>query len=209
MSFESELLTPSEAAVVASVTVRNVNRAIDEAILPRRFLHLKDGGRWVKSDGCAFVRFYVHTATRLTAEERTRVIQSLGGAAGTPTTGAWVFKDDVITLNFDRFVDETSARHASLRRARARVSEDPDILGGAPTLKGTRIGVHDIAAAVAAGTPEARLRAAYPGLADEDIELATLYAEANPVRGRPRRPAALPPGVEVISERTVTRRPRG
>jgi uncharacterized protein (DUF433 family) len=209
MTPANELLTPSEAAVVANVTVRNINRAIDEAILPKRFFRVKDGGRWVKSDACAFVYFYFHTAARLTAEERTRVIHSFAGAAKRPKAGSWVFRDDFMTLNFDRFVEETAARHATLRRARERVVEDPDILGGAPTLKGTRISVYDIAAAVAAGATEARLQAAYPMLDDDDIELATLYAEANPARGRPKRPAALPVGAEVFSERAVARRRRG
>lgn len=209
MTLETELLTPSEAAVVANVTVRNINRAIDEAILPKRFFHVKKRERWVKSDACAFVHFYFHTAERLTAEERTRVIKSFLGSAKRPGVGSWVFHDDFITLRFDRFVEETSARHATLRRARERVVEDPEVLGGAPTLKGTRVGVYDVAAAVAAGTSKSRLRAAYPMLSDDDIELATLYAEANPPRGRPRRPTALPAGVEMISERTVPRRRRG
>lgn len=209
MPFDSELLTPTEAAVVANVTVRNVNRAIDEAILPKRYLRVKDGGRWIKSDGCAFVNFYFHTASRLTAEERARVIKTLTRVAGEPASGSLVFKDDLITLNFDKFIEETMARHASLRRARERVVEDPEVLGGAPVLKGTRIGVYDIAAAVAGGTPKMRLKDAYPALDDEDIELATLYAEANPPRGRPKRPAALAPGADLLAERTVSRRRRG
>lgn len=209
MTLESELLTPSEAAVVANVTVRNINRAIDEAILPKTFFQVKNGGRWVKSDACAFVHFYFHTAARFTAEERTRVIHSFVGTAKRPTAGSWVFHDDFITLNFDRFVEEATARHANLRRARERVIEDPAILGGTPSLKGTRVSVYDIAAAAAAGTSKARLRAAYPMLDDDDIELATLYAEANPLRGRPKRPAALPVSARLISERSVARRPRG
>ncbi len=209
MTLESELLTPSEAAVVANVTVRNMNRAIDEAILPKRFFQLKNGGRWVKSDACAYVHFYFHTAGRLTAEERTRVIYSFVKIPKRPTSGSWVFHDDFITLNFDRFVEETAARYASLRRARERVVEDPEILGGAPTLRGTRIGVYDVAAAVSAGTSKGRLHAAYPTLSDDDFELAALYAEANPARGRPKRPASVGSGVEATSERTVARRRRG
>ena len=40
-----ELLTPPEAAVVAGVTVRDVNRAIDERLLPDRLYALEDGRR--------------------------------------------------------------------------------------------------------------------------------------------------------------------
>lgn len=38
------VLTPSKAAVVAGVSVRDVNRAIDEGILPKRF-YTSDRGR--------------------------------------------------------------------------------------------------------------------------------------------------------------------
>lgn len=35
ISANSEMLTPTEAAIVASVEVRDVNRVIDESILPK------------------------------------------------------------------------------------------------------------------------------------------------------------------------------
>ena len=41
-----ELLTPSVAAVIAGVTVRDVNRVIDEHIVPTTLYSLK-GGRWL------------------------------------------------------------------------------------------------------------------------------------------------------------------
>ena len=54
----------------------------------------------------------------------------------------------------------------------------------------------------------ARIIAAYPGLDETTLDLVVLYAEANPVRGRPRRFAALPEKAIVIAERTVPRRRR-
>jgi uncharacterized protein (DUF433 family) len=85
------------------------------------------------------------------------------------------------------------------------VVEDLDILGGTPVIRGTRIPVYDIAAAVAAGLPQDRIRSAYPALDDRTIELATIYAEAIPPRGRPRR-AAPPSDARIVAERTVARR---
>jgi hypothetical protein len=56
-----ELLTPSEAAVVASVTVRDVNRVIDERLLPDGLYALEDGRR-LHVVACPFIGFYFHGA---------------------------------------------------------------------------------------------------------------------------------------------------
>ena len=60
---EPELLTPAEAAVVASVSVRDINRMIDERILPERW-YRSEGGRRVHVNACPFVGFYVRLMRR-------------------------------------------------------------------------------------------------------------------------------------------------
>jgi uncharacterized protein (DUF433 family) len=61
------------------------------------------------------------------------------------------------------------------------------ILGGTPTIKGTRVPVYDVAASFAAGHPRVRILSAYPSLSREQVDLAALFAEANPKRGRPKQ----------------------
>jgi len=51
--------------------------------------------------------------------------------------------------------------------------------GGTPVIQGTRIPVYDVAASVTAGLPMRRILSAYPGLDEEKVGLAVLYAEAN------------------------------
>ncbi|HEX7887325.1 MAG TPA: DUF433 domain-containing protein [Phenylobacterium sp.] len=197
-----ELLTPSEAAVVAGVSVRDVNRVIDEHIVPEALYSLK-GGRWLKSQACAYVRFYFHTAKALTSDERTRVIRTLSAMK----KRSWTFHQDFLTVKLDGFFEETEARRAALLRARALVVEDPEILGGTPVIRGTRIPVYDVAASMRAGDDPERLKAAYPGLEDEHLELAGLYAQASPARGRPRGRSA-PADLRMVSGRKVARRRR-
>jgi len=86
------------------------------------------------------------------------------------------------------------------------VVSSPDILGGAPVIRGTRVPVHDVAASVAADIQLDRILAAYPGLDAEKVELAAIYAEAYPPRGRPRRGGELPRGSVIIDDRRVPRR---
>ncbi len=207
MSTTSELLTPAEAAVVANVSVRDVNRVIDEHIVPARLYSLRNG-RYLKADACALVAFYYAAAGSLTSAERTQVIKTLSAEAlvskmRSPTAMRWVYRRDFLTVDLLPLAEATFARHAALRRAREMVVEDPEILGGTPVIRGTRIPVHDVAAA---GADDVRVKAAYPGLDEERIELARLYVRANPARGRPRKTAIN--GLTLISERKVARRRR-
>jgi hypothetical protein len=44
----------------------------------------------------------------------------------------WKIEHHFLTLYFDRFIAGTLAEHDKLTRARAAVTEDPEILGGTP-----------------------------------------------------------------------------
>jgi uncharacterized protein (DUF433 family) len=197
MSLEAELLTTPEAAVVAGVDVRDVNRLIDEHILPED-LYTHEDSRRVWAGTCALIRFYYQAAASLTALERKRAIDTLCRDANAKAAVRviktwrnkrphWKVEHHFLTLNFDRFIAETLTEHDKLTRARAAVTEDPDILGGTPVVKGTRVPVYDVAASAAAGVARSRIKDAYPSLTDEHIELAILYAKATPPRGRPRQ----------------------
>jgi uncharacterized protein (DUF433 family) len=215
---EPELLTPAEAAVVASVSVRDINRMIDERILPERW-YRSEGGRRVHVNACPFVGFYVRAAKALTAEERAFLINRLSDRIDTNAFRSsrghwrkhsrpadWTIEDGFLTVSLWEFAASADDQHARLEEARVLVSEDPEILGGTPVIRGTRIPVHDVAASVAAGLSKDRIRAAYPGLDDRMIDLAVVYAEAAPPRGRPRSIATAMPDGAIVSERKVARR---
>ena len=58
---------------------------------------------------------------------------------------------------------------------RARISIDPEVCGGKPCIKGTRIWVSLILDLLADGMSEAEVRAEYPVLEREDILAAIAY----------------------------------
>lgn len=57
-----------------------------------------------------------------------------------------------------------------------RIVADPDVLGGKPRIRGTRLSVALILELMAAGQSEEELRANYPGLAPEDVLACLSYA---------------------------------
>lgn len=62
---------------MAGVELREVNRVIDEGILPKD-LFTTDNGRHVVPIRCIFIAFYVGSAERLTAKERIFVMRAAG-----------------------------------------------------------------------------------------------------------------------------------
>jgi uncharacterized protein (DUF433 family) len=212
MAIAAEMLRPAEAAVVARVALRDVHRAIDERILPDGFFTLQ-GGRHVLVSACTLISFYFASAGHLTAEERRFAVReggsrlhkfrSLGPAA--LLAQDWTVRDDFLAIDLAPFVRRTRERMDRLSAARDWVVSDPNVLGGTHVIRGTRVPVHDVAACVAAGLPTERILAAYPALNADMIELATLYAQANPPRGRPRLNDALPAGAVIIADRRVPR----
>jgi len=57
-----------------------------------------------------------------------------------------------------------------------RITVDPDILVGKPTIRGLRISVEQVLKALAAGISQHELLEDYPELEQEDIQAALLYA---------------------------------
>jgi uncharacterized protein (DUF433 family) len=192
-----ENLTPSEAAVVAGVSVRDVHRMIDEHILPEA-LYTATQTRSFKSRACVLISFYFRAANRLTSEERQRTITR----ASASTPGPDTIQDEFLTIDLTAFHKEVEERLDRLHAARDIVVVDPEILSGTPVIRGTRVPVYDVAASVASGIPMERILSAHPSLKRKQVELAALYVEANPQRGRPRQKSSLPPNVKVISRRT-------
>ncbi len=72
-----------------------------------------------------------------------------------------------------------------LERAANIVISDPEIMRGTPVYSGTRIPVDLIADMLTQGATPEEILEGYPALDREKVELATLYLQAFPRRGRP------------------------
>jgi len=212
MTAPMEMLRMSEAAVISGITLRDVNRAIDEGILPAGFFSVENG-RHVVPAACMVMSFYFSSARSLTAEERVYAIKAAEPRlrdwhVSRRRGESWTVRHEFLTIDFAPFAERIVARLDRLAAAREIVESSPEILGGTPVIRGTRIPVHDLAASISMGDSVERVLAAYPGLDGETLELAALYAEAYPMRGRPRGAGELPKGAVIISDRRVPRHRR-
>lgn len=113
-----------------------------------------------------------------------------------------------ITIALASHFTESFESYLDLKKAEGLVSKDPEVLSGLPVFAGTRIPVHDVANSLAAGDSEEVLLSAYPRLTSEMIRLASIYAKAYPLRGRPRGSfLPLPDNMTAVSKPASSRRP--
>jgi uncharacterized protein (DUF433 family) len=180
---ESPLFTPTEAAVLTRLPVKAVNNAIDRKTVPtvagRRAGHAT---RLLDLRALVSLALERRLADRFAPELRREVFGALAGAPrNTVSLDGGFLKID---LREPRRELATSIRE--LRRARRLVASDPEVMGGEPVFRGTRVPVHSIAALVGQGSTDADLLEGYPRLTAEMVRLAPLYAAAYPLRGRPR-----------------------
>jgi uncharacterized protein (DUF433 family) len=190
MELNFETLTTTEAAVVAGVSVDDVNRAIDRKILPEN-LYWTATVRTLKRDACLWIAFWFETSEWLTPDARQRVISE--GSIRCPSWAelrtCQLQESRTIKVGIQDIWDEVNARLNELQNAQKMVIEDPEILSGTPVIQGTRIPVYDVASLVDEKTPMDELKELYPRLSEEQFRLASLYAKARPLRGRPKRKA--------------------
>jgi uncharacterized protein (DUF433 family) len=183
-----ENLTTNEAAIAAGVTVAKINRVIDRKILPKR-LYSTSKSRTLRKDACLWIAFYFETAEWLTAAARAKAIRH-----GLVHNHSWLELKDcrveesrAVRVHLSHIWEDVDRRLHQIKDAQEMVVEDPEILRGTPVIKGTRIPVHDVASLVDSGTATDEILKIYPRLKGFQLSLASIYAKANPRRGRPKR----------------------
>lgn len=180
---KDSLFTPTEAAVLTRLSVKAVNNAIDKktiATVPgRRAGHAT---RLLDLRALMSLTLEHRLADRFVPQMRRKVFDALAAAPRNRVS----LDGGLVTIDLREPRRELAASLRRFRRARALVNSDPDVLGGDPVFRGTRIPVHLIATLLEQGSAETELLEAYPRLTAEMVELAPIYASAYPLRGRPR-----------------------
>lgn len=176
-----DALTANEAASVTGVPLKQVHRIIDAGLLAGGVV-TREGSRVVLGNSLVGLRVAYLTADTLTLEARRRVVARIIGQADVTAV-----RDHAVTVEVEPIASEVAAGLGSLAKAKTMVRIDQEILNGTPCIAGTRIPVHDIADMLMNGDSAAAILDAYPQLTPEHLEMAVLYAQAYPRRGRPPR----------------------
>lgn len=180
---ENSLFTATEAAVLTRLSVKAVNNAIDRKTIPAiAASRAGQSARLLDLRALVSLTLERRLADRFVPELRREVFAALATAPRNTVSLEGGFLR--IDLREPRRELATSIRE--LRRARHLVISDPEIMGGEPVFRDTRVPVHMIATLLEQGSTEAELLEGYPRLTVEMIRAAPIYAAAYPLRGRPR-----------------------
>ncbi len=181
---DSSLFTPAEAAVLTRLSLKAVNNAIDKNMVPavvRSGTH--DSGRFLDQRALLALVLEYRLANRFFPELRRRLFDAL---TASPRKAVLSLDEGLVKVDLQEPRRDLAASLRALRRARSLVVTDAEILGGDPVFRGTRVPVHLVAAMLEQGSTEADILKAYPRITAEMVRLAPAYAQAYPIRGRPR-----------------------
>lgn len=178
------VFTPTEAAAVTGLSIRAVNKAIENRLVSTRARSF--GGtrkRYLDYAGLVCLQLEAKGLNSLPLQRRKHVFQQVIQSP----------RQTVIRESEAVLIDVRAAREAlaislsDLRKARQMIVRDPEILQGTPVVRGTRIPVYLIADMLGSGTSVQEILDGYPSLTEESVRLAQLYVRAFPKRGRPPR----------------------
>jgi uncharacterized protein (DUF433 family) len=174
------LMTANEAASVTGVPVRHVHRIIDAGLLGGA-VKRRHNARLLARNALVGLKLAHETADLLSPASRRAVVATL---IRRPRLS--MVRADAIVVDARPAAKAVRSGLDQLTKARRIAASAPDVLGGTPVFKGTRISVHDIADMLANGDDAATIIRAYPQLDRNRVRLAAVYALAYPRRGRPR-----------------------
>lgn len=182
------LLTRREAADITGTSLSTINKAIEQRVVP---VHREGRQPLLDPDGLALITIFDRAPVRLPVSVKQDVRRWI--VSEKPyrrKRGAeLVVGDGPLVIRCTREVRERTQAGERYARDRDRfIVSDPDIFGGAPVIKGTRLLASAIAGRIDAGDTFEMLRHERPDVPAAAFEAAYRYAKANPQRGRPAKP---------------------
>jgi uncharacterized protein (DUF433 family) len=209
----SLFIPTAEAAFIAGLTDRQMNRVVDERLVPEPLFEQRGSSRLFTRLGAGFAKFYFATEDQLLAGARRQILDELNVrveqlaakdqvlALRLLDSMSWKVERKHVEVDVLPFLQEAFSRAKEVDQADALVTTDPEVMGGAPVFAGTRVPVAIVLGSLATGIQLDRLKDSYPFLTEAHIQAAQVFEAVHPRRGRPRRLADVNPELS----RRVTR----
>ena len=181
--------TPAEASALTNLPIRTVRRLIDRRLIrPRRLQTGRSVQRLLSWEQLVYLRLEAEGLGLLPVAERRKIAKQIEADAGIDVVA--VSEGSALLIQVKAVRRELDERLKKLERAESVIVEDQETMHGTPIYRGTRIPVELIADMLNQGASIEEIEEGYPALDREKIELAPLYVQAFPRRGRPVAGAA-------------------
>ena len=195
----TELFSLSEAAAIAEIPLDTVRTALEKkAVKPS---HKRKTGNSVRHQfsvgDVLFVKLLAEFPFPLSKQDKKSLAQIL--ARGDTRSAHWslqganlVYRSGYMRISIQcKAFRQTVARNLSAYRwGSRRIMSSPQILGGEPVFRGTRIPLQHVVSLCRKNVPEQEITQDFPSLSARDLAYARLVARLGPRPGRPRKPLA-------------------
>ena len=183
---QGPLLSRREAAELVGVSLTAVNKAIEQkAIRPVR------GRRslGIPLDEVAPLVVICRRGMPLPSEAKRRIRDWLVAVdAGEEESRELALSEALVVRWSEEFAAIVRDAREYAERRTEFIDADPEVKGGEPVIRGTRLTARAVLARLAGGDGLSDLAADYPDIDPAAFEAAALYARTHPLRGRPPRP---------------------
>lgn len=182
--------TPAEASAVVKLPLKAVHKVIDSRLIrPQRSRQGNHIQRLLSAEHLVYLRLEAEGVRLLSLAARRELARAVESSPNAETLN--VSGGPALVVKVERARKEVERELKRLQKAQRMAVSDPEIMGGTPVYRGTRIPVDLVATMLAQGASTEEILEGYPGLNREQVDLAPLYVAAFPRRGRPaRRPWA-------------------
>jgi uncharacterized protein (DUF433 family) len=176
--------TPAQASAVTNLPLPAIHKLIERRLIrPRRRRTGRSVQRMLSRGQVLYLRLEAEGVRLLPLAARRAIAKKIESS---PEVDAVVLTEGSAVLIQVKSVRlELDLDLKKLERAEEITVSDPEIMRGTPVYRGTRIPVELIADMLSQGAKPEEILDGYPALDREKVELAPLYVQAFPHRGRP------------------------
>ena len=180
-------LTVREVAELADVSVRSVNKAIEEEIVAPHKVDGKKRRITLPSHSVPYAAVVGRLDLPLTKATKRKLWSAFKKRKVKEMTTAPVEIAHAVTINVADLVgaDLGERTDAYLRRREEFIETNPEILGGTPIIRGTRLSVYSLLGRIDYGDTVESIVEEYPHLSVAAVDTALTYARSHPLIGRP------------------------
>lgn len=192
----AELFSVNEAAAIAEVSPDTIRTALEKkTVAPSHKRRIGKAIRHQFSVGdVLLLKLLAEFPFALSKEDKSSLAQIF--ARGARKAARWSLRGDdlfyrsgdiQISVQCKTFRQTVAANLAAYRWGRRRILSSPEILGGEPVFRGTRIPVHHVASLYRKGASEREIADDFPSLGPRDLAYARLVARFGERPGRPKK----------------------
>ncbi|MCW1384672.1 DUF433 domain-containing protein [Novosphingobium sp. KCTC 2891] len=176
-----------EVAFLADVSVRAVDKAIEERVLAGIRAKARGRRRMLPLHAVPYAAIVTRLPVMLSLATKRDLVRKLSERPTERMTAEPLEIAPAVVIDVPALVGSDLAERAE-RYGKARedyIVADPEIMGGTPVLRGTRMTVYAILGRLEGGDTIADIIEDNPHLSREALETAALYARTHPLVGRP------------------------